>query len=331
MIKSQLSILSSVVSHMPLLVVWQDSGVTQHEGFELAIDVCNMEIDNQRWIDRGERAGLLLTGEYDFVSGLHHETYVYRARGDKRFVYLAQAQNDWDDRIVARPEIVTACDLEGNTILLNDMSPCVFGNLRRSLQLAGADVERINFLGFGDQGGRAIDAVVRGEASAANVDIPFDRRGEHRGLHRLALPSLPVIHNITICANRAWIVEDEDSTVAFLKSMVRAIHFFRTEPDRVCEILERRLSPLLELDGSAEVEYLQRSWAALLSPKPYPHPLAVWNVYNLETAHDPAVNFIGPMEIWDTSYLRSIDDSGLIDDLYGDPKLAANPAVESVV
>ncbi len=64
------------------------------------------------------------------------------------------------------------------------------------------------------------------------------------------------------------------------------------------------------------IRYLQEKWSELLSAKPYPHPLAVWNVYNLDVAHDPKVNFIGPFEIWDTHYLREIDDSGFIDALY---------------
>jgi hypothetical protein len=44
--------------------------------------------------------------------------------------------------------------------------------------------------------------------------------------------------------------------------------------------------------------------------------MAVWNVYDLDVAHDPKVNFIGPFEVWDTHYLRKIDDSGFIDRLY---------------
>jgi hypothetical protein len=44
--------------------------------------------------------------------------------------------------------------------------------------------------------------------------------------------------------------------------------------------------------------------------------MAVWNVYNLDVGHNPALNSIGALEIWDTHYLRMIDDSGFIDSLY---------------
>ncbi len=59
-----------------------------------------------------------------------------------------------------------------------------------------------------------------------------------------------------------------------------------------------------------------KEWAKLLTEKPYPHPMAVWNVYDLDVDHDPKVNFIGPCEVWDTHRLRMIDDSGFIDQLY---------------
>ncbi|NIO07979.1 MAG: hypothetical protein GTO40_08245, partial [Deltaproteobacteria bacterium] len=85
---------------------------------------------------------------------------------------------------------------------------------------------------------------------------------------------------------------------------------------RVCEILSKELAPLVEIESDDEVEYLHQQWSKLLSDKPYPHPVAIWNVYNLDVAHDPKVNFIGPLEPWDTHYLREIDDSGFIDKLY---------------
>lgn len=327
------NMLSSDISHMALHFVWRDSGVTQKHGFDLHVDVANMSLDSGRLVSMKERGPLLLDGTYDFLSGLHHDTYIARARGDKRYVYLAQAQNDWDDRIVASQGINSAKDLEGKRLLFTTSAPCVLGNLKRSLQLAGADVERIEFVNLDKLGGdisrQAVFAVERGEAEAASVDIPFDRLGEKHGLHRLVVPSIPVIHNATMCANREWVVSNEETTLAFLRSMVDAIHFFKTKRSRVCEILERTLAPLVGIDDRDEIEHLQQTWSALLSAKPYPHPIAVWNVYQLDVASDPRFNFIGPFEIWDTSYLREIDDSGFIDELYGGAEAAANPPVNA--
>jgi len=267
----------------------------------------------------GDRARCLLEGDYEFLSGLHHETYIYRAKGDKRFLYLAQTQNDWDDRLIARPEIRDVKQLEGKKILTSN-APCVSGNLDHALGLAGVDTSQVEFV-FGGQGAdkshQAVEMVARGEMDAANVDIPFDLQAKKKGLQVITLPSVPVIHNTTVCATTDFVWKNEEKVRAFLKALIETIHFFKTEKQKVCEIISRELVPLVHIEGDDEVEYLHQKWSELLSAKPYPHPLAVWNVYNLDVAHDPKVNFIGPFEIWDTHYLRQIDDSGFIDELYG--------------
>ena len=148
---------------------------------------------------------------------------------------------------------------------------------------------------------------------AANVDMPFDLQAKKHGLNAIELPDLPVIHNTTICANIDFVRENEETAVTFLKALIEAVHFFKTEREKSCAIIAREVAPLIGLDGDDEVEYLHGQWSALLCPKPYPEPLAVQNLYNLDVAHDPQANFIGPLEVWDTHYLRMIDDSGFIE------------------
>jgi len=312
----KIRMLCSDISHMPLHFTFRDSGVAQKHGFELEVDVARMSMEGRPARSMGDRAKCLLAGDYEFLSGLHHETYIYRAKGDKRFLYLAQTQNDWDDRLIARADIKEPKQLEGKRIITN-RAPCVGGNLDHALALAGVDTSKVEFIyPETERGHKSVEAVARGEVDAANVDIPFDLQARKRGLTVIKLPSVPVIHNTTICATTDYVWKNEEKTTAFLKGLIEATHFFKTEKQKVCEILSRELAPLLHLEGDDEVEYLQEEWAKLLSAKPYPHPLAVWNVYNLDVAHDPKVNFIGPFEIWDTHYLREIDDTGFIDGLY---------------
>jgi hypothetical protein len=327
--------LCSDISHMALGFVWRDSGVTQKNGFDLVTHVANSDIPGQPRIEMNERGPKVLSGEYQFMSGLHHDTYAYRARGDKRFVYLAQAQNDWDDRLVVAPGIKSLRDLEGRTIVVSTSAPCVYGNFRRALGLAGVDVDAVTFDVWREQGTkvamRAVESVLAGKAAAAAVDVPFDRYGKTRGLTVLDLPEIPVIHNTTICANREWVKQNEELTHAYLRSMVEAIHFFKTNPAAVREILARELGPLIGIDDPEDIAHLQTYWAGALNPKPYPHPLAIWNVYQLDTLGDARSNFIGPMEIWDTGYLRDIDDTNFIDDLYGGARNTVAPAVNAQI
>lgn len=319
MVQRKIRLLCSDISHMPLHFTFRDSGVTQKHGFELEVDVARISQGDRPVRNMSDRAPCLLNGEYEFLSGLHHEPYTYRAKGDKRFVYLAQTQNDWDDRLIVSPTIKDHKQLEGKTILTN-RARCVGGNLDRALKLAGVDTSQVEFVyshqGKGVSNHQAVKLIAEGSLDAASVDIPFDLQAKKLGLNQLSLPPVPVIHNTTICASTDFVRNNEETVLAFLRALIEAIQFFKTEKQKVCEILSRELAPLVELQGDDEVEYLHGEWSKLLNLKPYPHPLAVWNVYNLDVAHDPEINFISPLEIWDTHYLRLIDDSGFIERLH---------------
>ena len=184
----------------------------------------------------------------------------------------------------------------------------------------GVDTAQINFImvkgSQGEMNHINFEKVRRGEVDATTVDVPFDLRARKLGMSVIELPSIPVIHNTTVCASMDFVSKNEEMVTAYLKALIEATHFFKTQGQRVCEILNRDLAPLIHLEGDDEVEYLHREWSRLLSSKPYPHPVAVWNVYNLDVGHNPELNFISPFEIWDTHYLRMIDDSGFIDSLY---------------
>ena len=195
------------------------------------------------------------------------------------------------------------------------------GNLEQSLKRAGVDTSQVELVydrrNRGIQAHEAVEMVVRGEIEAANVDIPFDLRAKKRGLNLIQLPARPVIHNTTICTSMDYVLKNEAAVITFLKALIEAIHFFKSEKEKSRALLKKQLAPLLRFEGDDEVDYLHEQWSSLLSAKPYPHPLAVWNVYDLDVGHDPKVNTIAPFEIWDTHYLRIVDDSGFIDELYG--------------
>jgi len=321
----KIKVLSSSISHLPLHAVLRDSGVTEKHGFTLELDIAKVPQRGKPTRTIRERAELLLSGEYQFLSGLHHEPYLYRARGDHRLAFLAQTQNHWDDRLICRSDIDEAKQLEGKRILTGP-APCVVGNLRQALERAGVDISKVEFVLSSREGEGAdsrlavgqssIDRIRRGDVDAANVDIPFDLQAKKRGLSAIELPALPVIHNTTICANMDFVRENEEIVVTFLQALIEAVHFFKTEKEKSCAIIAREVAPLIGLTGDDEVEYLHEQWSRLLCAKPYPTPDAISNLYQLDVAHDPRANFITPLEVWDTHYVRMIDDSGFIDALY---------------
>ena len=310
-----LELLASDSSHLPLLYVFKESRVMEKYGFELELLV----VGNPKAPTMAHRAKLALAGEIDFLSGLHHETYRNRAKGEKRLTYLGQAQNNWDDRLIAHPKIQTVQDLKGQRIICHSKAPCVVGNLRAVLRECGLKDEELKTETIEVPAGqhlRIIDEVVSGEAAAALVDMPFDLYGMEKGLKLVELPDRPVIHNTTLLATTDYIKANEENVYAFIKGFIEAVHFFKTQPDQVVPILKNNLAARYGLAEDRYYIHLQREWARLLSKKPYPLPLAIQNVYDLDVGKDPAMQHIGPMEPWDLHFLRAIDDSGFIDNLY---------------
>ena len=142
----KIRVLCSDMSHLPLHFTMRDSGVPQKHGFDLEVDyVATTGERPLRGLSEGASRPSAWEINGKFLSGLHHEPYAYRARGDKRFVYLAQTQNDWDDRLIARQGITSAKELEGKTVLTNG-APCVGGNLIAGLKQMGVDTAQIKFI-----------------------------------------------------------------------------------------------------------------------------------------------------------------------------------------
>jgi ABC-type nitrate/sulfonate/bicarbonate transport system substrate-binding protein len=297
------------------LTVFKESGVTDKYGFEIELEV----VGGAKAPTMAHRTSLIFAGEIDFVSGLHHETYRARARGEKRLVYLAQTQNRWDDRLVVAPGINDIQELRGKRIVCHSKAPCVVGNFTTILKQFGFKDDEILIEPILSMSGNLcayVDQVVAGEASAALVDMPFDLYGKNRGLKILDLPDRPVIHNTTILTTTDYIHDNRETVIQFLKALIDAIHFFKTKPADVVKILQKNLSRRYTLTDEAYYVHLQKEWAELLLAKPYPLPAAIQNVFELDAAHDPSMGNISPMEPWDLHYLREIDDSGFIDKLY---------------
>ena len=183
-----LDLLASDSSHLPFLYVFKESKVMEKYGYEIDLHI----VGGAKAPTMAHRARLALAGEIDFLSGLHHETYRERAKGEKRLTYLAQAQNNWDDRLVASPAIKSIDDLKGKKIVCHSKAPCVSGNLRAVLETCGLAPGEINMDVIDDTSGKFLDFVGEissGKAAAALVDMPFDLYGVKKGLHVVALPT----------------------------------------------------------------------------------------------------------------------------------------------
>jgi len=133
---------------------------------------------------------------------------------------------------------------------------------------------------------------------------------EQAGMHVLALDRLPMINGPTLTSTLTTLQNKEGLAERLVKAQVMGIHFARTRRGETEAILDglRQREP--------ECKNVQYRAVAKLLPKPYPEHEAVANAYKLCCLKNPETEEQSPMALWDLHYLRTLDNSGFIDELY---------------
>src|SRR5436309_3490225 len=133
---------------------------------------------------------------------------------------------------------------------------------------------------------------------------------EQAGLHVLSLDRLPMINGPTLTSTLTTLQKKDRLGERLVKAQVMGIHFARTrrgETEKILEGLRQRVP---------ECKNVNYRNVAKLLPKPYPDHEGVANAYRLCCMKDPETEEQSPMALWDLHYLRELDDSGFIDEIY---------------
>jgi ABC-type nitrate/sulfonate/bicarbonate transport system substrate-binding protein len=158
--------------------------------------------------------------------------------------------------------------------------------------------------------------VVRGEFAGAFVGIPHDARAAKAGARVIIVRAMPMIRGVTLTTTMAFVKSHEDEVRQLIRGLVDAIHFFITRRRETLEILKEHAAPILRLQSDEEVEMLYEGWIRSLERKPYPSVQAITNVFQLAVRRNPELAGFNALALWNTHYLRELDDSGYIDELY---------------
>jgi ABC-type nitrate/sulfonate/bicarbonate transport system substrate-binding protein len=316
-------------AHLNLLHVISESGSWAKHGLDVNYDFQVSKSDAHR---------LVAKGEIEFVGGNHISTYGHRARGDK-WVYLGQTLNAVDPKLVVRADsgINGIADLHGKKIGTRGHHPGLNDWLllkQRGLDVDREDIELVRELPdyisieAADQlEGAAAEAaknkkrapvwhwVRDGQVDAALLMAPSHLFAADAGLKVIDIEPLPMIWFTTISSSLPFVERNPEIVERFLKGIIEGIHFFKTEPDKSIDIIERRYTKEGQLNR-AQATWIYQNLAPKLEAKLYPSMAAIANVYEEAKREDKDARRINPMELWDLHHVRHIDDSGFIDGLY---------------
>jgi ABC-type nitrate/sulfonate/bicarbonate transport system substrate-binding protein len=220
--------------------------------------------------------------------------------------------------VVATNGIRSIADLKGKRIVADKLTSHAGLNIWLFLRQEGLDVDRgdIELVELRGPTEERWKRVLSGEFAGTFVTLPHDARAARAGAHVIPVRAMPMIRGVTLTTTMGFVRGHEAEIRNLIRGFVDAIHFFITRKQETLEILKEHATPILQLHADEEVQMLYEEWAHSLERKPYPSLDAVANVFQLAVRRNPEIASFNPLALWNTHYVRELDDSGYIDSLY---------------
>lgn len=115
-----------------------------------------------------------------------------------------------------------------------------------------------------------------------------------------------------LATTRKFVRENEDTVRRFVKSIIEGIHYFKNNRERCIDIMARYMRT-----QDREIIGVGYDWHAIeYLRKPYVPSAGLNAVWEHLAATNPKVKEIKLEQLVDTRFVRELDDSGFIDNLY---------------
>ena len=218
---------------------------------------------------------------------------------------------DW--WLVTQPDIKTAEQLKGGSVAIT-----IFGGLSDSLarialqRLGLTPVKDVAILPIGGNPER-LSALQTGKVQAAMLPPPDNFMAQKRGFYNLVSVRLPY-QSAGVATTRRFIKESPDVVRRYVKSQIEAIHRIKTDREAAIRVLAKYHA--LEDKEILERAYDDLSTDDRLPPKQYPTLEGIKNILEPLAQTDPKAKAAKPEDFVDMSFIRALDQSGYIDNLY---------------
>jgi len=295
-------------SHAPLWILLDKAGIWEANG---------LHVNTSPQLHREKAVDALKSGHVEVISGNHHNLFARRLKGED-FVHLAQVGNIWTEtRLVTHGATNGVAGLKGKRVALGRLSSHEGLNVWLFLRQEGLDADRgeVQLV----EGGSVTDrwnGVVTGDFDATFVGAPHYLRAAREGATVVSVRPMPMIRGVTLTTTMTVMREREPDIRALVRGLVEGIHFFLTRRNETLSIIREHVASVLGLENEEEVQCIYDEWCGYLERKPYPTTEAIENVFALALRRNPEVEGLNPLSLWDTHYLRELDDTGYIDGLY---------------
>ena len=214
--------------------------------------------------------------------------------------------------LMSKPEVKTGAQIKGGSVAI-----ATFGGLsdslsRIALQKLGLNAKDVTLVQIGTIPER-LSALESGKVQAAMLNAPDNFRAQKRGLYKLMEVRLPY-QGIGVGTTRTFIRENPDVVRRYVKSQIEAVHRLKTDRETGIRVLAKYL-------GIQDREVLERAYDDAITdekfpPKQYPSLEGIKKILEPLGETDPKAKAAKPEDFVDMRFIKELDDSGFIDELY---------------
>jgi len=232
--------------------------------------------------------------------------------GGSDAVIIAAGSIATDYVFVSQKDIKTARQLKGGVLGVSTLSGSAIFASYFALRKLGLDPKDVSFVIIGQTSDRFL-ALRTGRVQATLLTPPHWIIAEREGFNILTdVTELPFPYN-TVSTTRRFMAENPDTVRKFVKSQIDAVHLSKTDRETGLKVLAKYLRQKLDR------EILQRTYDqavtdSVLPRKQYPDLAGVKTVLGLIS--DSKAAKAKPEQFVDMRFVKELDESGYIDNLY---------------
>jgi NitT/TauT family transport system substrate-binding protein len=258
----------------------------------------------------------LIAGDIDYAIGGTSSVLRARMRGADPII-LATTTNFSGQQILLRPDssLQRLQDLKGKTVGVTQYGSQGDTFLRDALRKTGlkpdADVSILQMGGIPQVGSALlagkIDAGVTGESGLLLIHQGRAKPLPGGSAKELKLPG----SGAALSATQRHITRDRDGVMRFLRAYVEGVHYFKTNREGALRALQKYFRGATP----EQVAFLYDYQRDLIDPLPVPTDESIQGELDRET--DAKAKTLRPADFMDLSFLREIEKSGFVAELYG--------------
>jgi len=218
-----------------------------------------------------------------------------------------------DQWLVTRPDIKTAEQLKGGSLATS-----IFGGssdflARMALKKLGlTPVKDVAIVQIGGVPER-LGALEKGKVQAAMLGVIEALMAQKKGFNALAAVS-QAYQSAGVATTRRFIRESPDIVRRYVKSQIEAVHRIKTDREMGKRVLLKYLGP--QDKDILERRYDYASADDRLPLKQYPTLEGIKNILEPLAETDPKAKAAKPEDFVDIRFIKELDESGFVDELY---------------